>query len=145
MVNMKLIAGIGFAACTGLYFGCYYGKQNAPGMDMLKGTSAYVQQYKGENPSEALNYAKLTLELVGKKNPNLQKITYLEEEIYKINDEIGNSTNPNIYKPVLLNVGNKMKGIVRDNTRYQGYFWIALLCGLVSIVYLADPRTWRDD
>ena len=95
-----------------------------PEVDLLRGTSAYVQQYQGETPKDALEYAQRTLAIVGRNDAFSEDANKLEKELQKISTQIGEFKTPSVYQPVLKNVGEKIDDVLGDKARSEG----SLLC-----------------
>lgn len=134
--KLGLIAGTVLLAVSAIKWGYYLGKPNVPEMDLLRGTSAYLQQYSEQNPAEALDYTQRTLEIVARNNPNLQGISDLEKEISQISSDIQRSSNISVYLPILNSAGEKMRTIADLNTRYSPDLWEAIFTGILAIVIL---------
>jgi hypothetical protein len=138
--KLELAAGILFGVGSALRFTFYFSKPNMPEMDLLRCASAYVQQYDGQNPREALDYAQRTLQVVAQENP---EISELEKELSQVNEEIGTSQNRSIDQPVLESIGEKMEDISDKNSRSSETFWEGIWYGVASLAFLANPYTWR--
>jgi hypothetical protein len=120
MVNgREVMYGAVFLIASAGNFFIYNSKPYMPEMDLIKGASAYIQQYDGDKPSDAIVFAKQTLDIAARKNPDIKGISDLEKEISLINLDQGNTANPVIYKPVLKSVGDKMELIADKNPRQE--------------------------
>jgi hypothetical protein len=109
-------------------FSDYATKEAGLEVDLLRGTSAYVQQHQGETPKDALEYAQRTLAIVGKNDAFSEDVSKLEKELQEISIQIGESKTPSVYQPVLKNVGEKIDDILDDKAR-KG---VSLLLGIVT-------------
>ena len=143
--KMELIAGICFGVVSALQFARFFTNPNLPEADMLKTASVYVQTYEGESAKDALDYVEDTFR-VAERNPKLSEgVKGLEKELSQISVEIGESTNPMIYKPVLHDFGERMESIADKNKRNPWILWAGIFNGLASLVWLANPYTWRKE
>jgi hypothetical protein len=124
----------GFTSFLNLYNSAV--REEGSEIDLLRGTSAYVKQYKGESPRAALDYTQTTLEIV-KCNENLREsANKLEKEVKDINSQIGDSKNPGVYAPVLQDVGAKIDGILKDKARSPESLPFGVLCGACGLISL---------
>lgn len=137
--KLGLIAGTILMAASAIKLGCYFGKPNVPEMDLLRGTSAYLQQYSQQNPSEALDYTLRTLEIVGRNNSSIQGISDLEKELSQISSSIGITTQISVHLPALNSAVEKMKNIADKNARNSSNLWEGIFTGLLAITILDYP------
>ncbi|MEK6858448.1 MAG: hypothetical protein AABX53_00880 [Nanoarchaeota archaeon] len=144
MVNRsKLTIGTIFGIASALQFTAYFSKPNIPEMGLLRSASTYIRQYDGQNPREALDYIQRTLQVIAKKNPEIQEISELEKGLSQVNEEIGTSQNRMVYQPVLKSIGDKMRDASEKNSRNSWTLWAGILNGAASLTYLTNPYNWR--
>ena len=114
-----------------LLFSNYTTKEAGFEVDLLRGTSAYVQQYQGETPKDALEYAQRTLAIVGRNDAFSEDANKLEKELQKISTQIGEFKTPSVYQPVLKNVGEKIDDVLDDRddkARIKGGLLMGIAC-----------------
>lgn len=117
-----------------LNFTNYATKESGPEVDLLRGTSAYVQQYDGESPKDVLEYVQRTLAIAGKNESFREGVGKLETQIVEISSQIGDSKTPSVYRPVLKNVGEEMKKVVDEKAQKSGALpWGIGLAGLALL------------
>jgi hypothetical protein len=116
----NIVAGGICTLASVLHFSNYATKEAGPEVDLLRGTSAYVQQYQGETPKDALEYAQRTLAIVGRNDAFSEDASKLEKELQEISTQIGESKTPSVYQPVLKNIGEKIDDVLDDKARDKG-------------------------
>ena len=119
---------------SGLHTFDYVTKEGGYEVDLLRGASAYVQEYDGETPKEPLEYVNNTFNVVRNNQAFKQPISELEIEVSKISEQIGDSTNPSVYKPVLNEVSSKISKVVNDKAGSRGDLPWALWFGTLALV-----------
>src|SRR3989344_4793673 len=138
MGKLQLIAGMCFGIASALQFASYYGKPNINEADLLRSTATYIQQYEGQNPREVGDYAQITLRVAAQENPGVPEISKLEKELTSIIEEIGNSQNRSIYRPLLTHLGEKMEHISDENSRSSWTLLAGILSGVASVIGFAN-------
>jgi hypothetical protein len=141
---LNIVAGIGMGALSALNFGLYATNTvTSYESQLLRGTAGYVRQYEGQNPKEALDYAQKTLKLTEQFQP--EKIGALEKELSEISTQIGETPSPNVYKPVLSSVGEKIEDASNKKTKSTMSVVAGGICALASLIWFINPATWRRD
>lgn len=106
-------------------------------LDLLRGASAYVQQYNGESPKEALEYAQKTLAIAGKNKSFKPYAEMLEARVAEISSQIGESSTPDVYRPVLRNISAEIAGVVQDEeARLRRFLPIGVITGIGALSIL---------
>ena len=104
-----------------------------PEVDLLRGTSAYVQQYQGETPKDALEYAQRTLAIVGRNDAFSEDASKLEKELQEISTQIGEFKTPGVYQPVLKNIGEKIEDVLNDKARSEVHLFGGIMTGTLAL------------
>jgi hypothetical protein len=81
---------------------------------LLEGTSRYIQSYQGSTAGEALELVITNLNAVDR-TKKIPEVSGLVKEISQINEGIGNSRNPDVYKPIFETESQKIEKIASDN------------------------------
>lgn len=124
-----LSAALGFAALN-----TQCGKPNLTYEDeLLQGTAAYVEHYKGDEPGKALQYALSTLEVVAEAPSRIANVSLLEKELEKMAKSVENE--PSLYPAVMDYAAGKIKNALKKNKVDAGVisvsvFFIVLGLGL---------------
>ena len=106
--EVYLFIGILAGVTSGLNFGNYYNRRvDTYEVKLLRGAADYFQNYKGNNPKEALDYAQRTLKIAEQTNFQPEKVSELEREVSIAIEQVGESST--IYKPVLNDIGKKFE------------------------------------
>jgi len=129
-----IVAGGIWALASVFNLSNYATKETGPEIDLLRGTSAYVQQYRGETPKEALEYTQRTLAIVGKNDAFSEDASKLEKELQEISTQIGESKTPSVYQPVLKNVGEKINKVLDDKSGNEASLPIGLGLGALALL-----------
>ena len=111
--TFSVVAGLICSLGSISNFTNYATKEKGFEVELLRGSSAYVQQYEGESPKEPLAYLQTTMDIAKRNNAFQERVSELEKEVQEVSTQIGESKSPMVYKPVLKNVGEKVDAIVR--------------------------------
>ena len=128
------------AVCIGVsaaFLSEYKSGHTGPDVDLLRATSAYLKQDHIETPKVVLEDAKNSLAIAGRNEVFREDVIDLGERVQKINDEIGDSENPDVYRPVLDSVAGQIDGILFQKARKQSYLCISAVVGLAGLVGFA--------
>ncbi len=94
-------------------------------MDVVKGEAAYVEQYNGPKPAEALEHSLETLNIIRESNPNYEEdFQALESEIRQYQGALSGIDNELLYSPVLDDVSSRLETFADEHTK-DG--WLLLL------------------
>lgn len=118
-----------------LHFSNYIAKEAGPEVDLLRETSAYVQQYQGETPKDVLKYAQKTLAIVGRNDAFSEDTSKLEKELQDIKVQIEESKNQSIYPQDLKNIGGKINDILDDKARSKWSLPCGVVMGALALIY----------
>lgn len=104
-------------------------------VDLLRGTSAYLNTYSGESPKEAIEYAQETIKIAGKNEILREDISKLEKEIQDIS-KIEEFPSATIYEPILKSVGEKIDNILKDKARKESDLYLGVGLTMLALLNL---------
>ena len=129
-----MAAGIVCTFASIFNFTNYATKESWPEVDLLRGTSAYLQSYQGETPKDALDYAQRTLAIVRKNEAFGEDAGKLEKELQEISTQIRESKTQSVYQPVLENIGEKIDDVLNDKARSAGSLPFGIATGALALL-----------
>jgi hypothetical protein len=150
MDKIKLVASICMGLSSIVSFTNYFANPKFERIDLLKGTSAQIQNYSEENPKESWDSAQRTLQYLAQLNPQISEISELEQKVSRVNEEIKDSKNVNLYRPILEGIRGEMDNTIAYQTRIEKAWILATLWGIASVlgfgsVYSERKRKRRED
>jgi len=124
-----------------LNFSSYTKKEAGLEVDLLRGTSDYLQQYQGETPKDAFEYAQRTFAIVGRNDAFSKDVNKLERELQEISTQIEESETKtssfyqpiSVYQPILKNIGEKIDGILDDKERSKSHLLLGGVMGFFAL------------
>lgn len=128
-MKLRTLSNVGFAigslnvAMSTVNMGFYFSRP-ADQIEALEKASAYLQQYEGENPQDALDYAQQRLAVVNKEE--IPRLSELERGITTVRNQVGNNSIAN--QRLLDNLGELIEYTAEH---YDG--GMNLLAGAVEI------------
>jgi|SRR3989344_2818016 len=132
-----LSLGLANAVTSSFYFSKYLSEKDIHGRDILKGASAYIREYKEDNPQEVFNYVKKSIEITSKLNDyKIEEISDLEKEVISASEEIGSTKSKTLYEPVLQGIDNKIEVILNIKEKNLGSLIAGTLSGIASFCFL---------
>ena len=144
MRKLPLFVGTFCAAASAVEFWQYFSKPDTFEADALRGASAYVQQYNGAEPNQALDYAQHTLDIVAHDGFHIPELSELEQEISTTREQMGDVTFPPIYQALLEPLGEKMENIADNHRRdLANLFWGLGLLGLSALDFYVGIKKSR--
>lgn len=109
--------------------------------DLLNGAAAYVEQYDGDKPADALQYLLQTID-VAEESGKVQRLSQLEKSVSDIRDEVvflgGYRNPPKLYHAALEDTAEQARNVIRENTPSRAPIvlgYIAALSGVLSLLY----------
>ncbi|MFA5888027.1 MAG: hypothetical protein WC852_04945 [Candidatus Nanoarchaeia archaeon] len=88
--------------------------------DLLNGAAAYVEQYDGDKPADALQYMLQTIDIAEQSNYKMAGLSQLEKSVSGIRDEVvflGDYRNPpTLYPAALEETAKQARDVVMENT-----------------------------
>ena len=142
MPKSNILLGIAMGGISMASFGGYLTKKvESYESRLLRGTAEYIRQYEGETPRQALDFVSRTLEITRQFQP--EQIGALEIEVFEINSQIGETSSPRIYKPVLVGISERIEDASekRDNG-IGGLFMVGAVSSLLSLSLLLGPTLY---
>lgn len=135
-----------------LNFSLYAAKPELNNIDLVKNEAAYVQQYNGPSPTEALDHALESLYVVEVANPdNAQDILAMKEGLIQYKSEISTLLSGEVNYQDLGAVSERMKAassdlekFAEDNAKKDSKLVVAgldtLLCSFWAVSAVADDE-----
>ena len=144
MNKFAVFTGTFCATVSALSFVEYFSKPDTFEADALRGASAYVQQYNGAEPNQALDYAQHTVDIVAHDGFHIPELSELEQEISTTREQMGDVTFPPIYQALLEPLGEKMENIADNHRRdLANLFWGLGLLGLSALDFYVGIKKSR--
>ena len=107
------------------------------GREILRGASQYVKEYKNDDPQEAFNYLKKSIEIASRLNENkIQELSDLEKEVISLSEEMGDIKSKTIYQPVFQSTADKIEKIINKNETKSGNLIKGIMFRLASGLFL---------
>ena len=104
-----LAAGVCNGVTSSINFNRYISEENIQGREILRSASQYIKEYKNDDPQEAFNYLKKSIEIASKLNENkIQELSDLEKEVISLNEEIESIKSETIYQLVFQSTADKI-------------------------------------
>lgn len=119
--------------------------------DLLNGAAAYVEQYDGNKPADALQYLLQTID-AAEESGKVQGLSKLEKDVSEIMDEVvflgGYRNPPTLYHAALEEASEQTKAVVHENTPSKAYIAFSLiswtlgcLAGSFGVINLRKKKT----
>ncbi|RME53340.1 hypothetical protein D6783_02155 [Candidatus Woesearchaeota archaeon] len=134
---LTFLSGVAALACAGWFASDYVRREAGPEVEFLRAASAYLQEYQGETPKEAIDFTLRTLQLVEQNDAFKKDVSALEKELLEIRDQIGESRRPYIFRPVLDNVEEQIERMLKDKARPEEPLYPVCL-GLLGAIGLGQ-------
>lgn len=87
--------------------------------DLLNGAAAYVEQYDGSKPADALQYMLQTIDAVEESKNNVKGLSQLEKNVAEVRDEViylqDYRNPPTLYHAALEEAAGQARAVVREN------------------------------
>ncbi len=138
---ISVLCGCSAALCLGTYFGT----PQLENVKLIKNEAAYVQEYNGKSPAEALEHALESIEAVRISNPDYQEdIMGLEDEIMQYQSALEETDNEIIYPLVLDAASDSMALFAYAHTKSQPALVLGLanlgISGLLGTIAIVEPK-----
>ena len=138
--------GFGLASATTIMK--YAATPELNNINLLENEAAYIQQYEGPNPADALDHALESINVVKVTNPEYaMQITNLEAELNQSKAEITAHLNSPNYQDLIQvsdeieEASSKLETFVKENSRddsrlQRGFYYLgaAIASGMISLM-----------
>ena len=119
-----------------------------PNLKDLKKASAYVQNYEGPNPQEALKSLQGELQVVYSR-PSIVPLPGIFSDLEKQVSEAIKTSNiqtPSVYKPILKNLGKASEDAAKENSRNPQSPFCGIAEGIAAgIVLYCGAKRYREE
>ena len=126
-----------FGGAAAIIFGLYFSQPQLKNIDLVGNEASYVQEYSGPSPTEALDHALASLEIVESSNPTYApKIQELETQLSQYKAELGGIESELIYNPVLDQVSDELDIFENKYSRSGLTLGVGIVDAVLGAFYL---------